>query len=283
VYLGLGPCSINGVAYPVCSTNANLNNRRVLFLERPQEARYIGPMDQFVDVGTKNYNGLKLSFRRRSVTGVSLNGNYTLSRCFGLEMNSGGGGFDEGYLKPDAPDFDRGYCDDDRRHLANVTLGYQTPRFESAALRVVGSDWRVSGILNVRSGSHLTVTTGRDNSFTGIANQRVNQISDDVYGGKSLLSYLNRAAFEQPANGTFGNHQRNSLTGPGVWKIDLAVSRLFTFGTAQTVEIRIESFNVLNHFNWGNPGTNFGAATFGRIQSQAGDPRIMQFGIKYGF
>jgi hypothetical protein len=35
----------------------------------------------------------------------------------------------------------------------------------------------------------------------------------------------------------------------------------------------------------GNPGTNFNAATFGRVTefSTAGDPRIMQFGIKYGF
>jgi len=198
-------------------------------------------------------------------------------------MNSGGGGFDEGYLKPDDPDFDRGHCDDDRTHLANVTVGYQTPQFDSAAMRALGSDWRVSGILNAGSGSPPSVTTGRDNAFTGIANQRVNQVSDDVYGEKSLTSYLNRTAFEQPANGTFGNFVRNSLTGPGFWKIDLALSRLFTFGAAQTMEVRIESFNVLNHFNWGNPTTNFSAATFGRIQSQAGDPRIMQFGVKYGF
>ena len=127
------------------------------------------------------------------------------------------------------------------------------------------------------------MTTGRDSAFTGVADQRVNQVSDDVYGAKTLNSYLNRAAFEQPANGTFGNHVRNSIRGPGFWKIDLALSRLFTFGTAQTVEIRIESFNVLNNFNWGNPSTNFSAATFGRIQSQAGDPRIMQFAVKYGF
>jgi hypothetical protein len=32
-----------------------------------------------------------------------------------------------------------------------------------------------------------------------------------------------------------------------------------------------------------NPVTNFSAATFGRIQSLAGSPRIMQFGVKYGF
>jgi hypothetical protein len=56
-------------------------------------------------------------------------------------------------------------------------------------------------------------------------------------------------------------------------------------------EIRIEAFNVLNTFNWGNPGTNLNAATFGRVTSLAGTPpndvfgtpRIMQFGIKYGF
>jgi hypothetical protein len=40
---------------------------------------------------------------------------------------------------------------------------------------------------------------------------------------------------------------------------------------------------VLNNFNWGDPVTNLDAGNFGQINSQAGDPRIMQFGIKYGF
>jgi hypothetical protein len=31
------------------------------------------------------------------------------------------------------------------------------------------------------------------------------------------------------------------------------------------------------------PGRSFKAATFGRILSQSGGPRIMQFGVKYGF
>ncbi len=74
------------------------------------------------------------------------------------------------------------------------------------------------------SGSWLTVLSGRDNAFNGMANQRVDQASGDVYGAKTLTSYLNPAAFAQPASGTFG-----------------------------------------------------------RITSTAGDPRIMQFGIKYGF
>ena len=32
VFLGLGPCTLHGVFYPTCSTNANLNQRRVFSL-----------------------------------------------------------------------------------------------------------------------------------------------------------------------------------------------------------------------------------------------------------
>ena len=38
------------------------------------------------------------------------------------------------------------------------------------------------------------MTTGRDTALTGQGGQRVNQVSDDVYGAKTL-NYLNRAGF----------------------------------------------------------------------------------------
>jgi hypothetical protein len=109
-----------------------------------------------------------------------------------------------------------------------------------------------------------------------------NQISDDAYGG-TLSGYLDRASFAQPASGTFGDYVRNSLEGPGYWSVDLALSRLLSFGSRQGVELRVEVFNLLNNFNWGNPVTNFGSGQFGRITSQSGDPRVMQFGMKYSF
>jgi hypothetical protein len=49
------------------------------------------------------------------------------------------------------------------------------------------------------------------------------------------------------------------------------------------IEVRLEAFNLLNIFNWGNPNTSFSSGTFGRITAAAGDPRILQFGLKYGF
>jgi hypothetical protein len=164
-------------------------------------------------------------------------------------------------------------------------VGYQTPELGNAAVRAIASNWRVSGILNARSGSWLTITTGSDRALNGqrFQEQRVNQVSDDVYGEKSLNSYLNRAAFAQPAPGTFGNYERNSIRGPAFWTMDMALSKVISFATAQSIEVRLEAFNLLNHFNWGNPGTNLAAGTFGRIQAQQGSSRIMQFGIKYGF
>ena len=54
-------------------------------------------------------------------------------------------------------------------------------------------------------------------------------------------------------------------------------------GEAGKLQFRAEAFNLTNHFNWGNPITNFNAGTFGRITTQAGAPRIIQLGFKVDF
>jgi len=105
----------------------------------------------------------------------------------------------------------------------------------------------------------------------------------DPYGNKTLDNYLNRAAFAYPAAGTLGSHERGSIVGPAYWAVDMALARTIRLAAAQTLELRVETFNLLNNFNWGNPNLNFDAGDFGRILTQAGTPRILQFGIKYGF
>jgi hypothetical protein len=80
-----------------------------------------------------------------------------------------------------------------------------------------------------------------------------------------------------------GNHPNRSVEGPSFWNVDMSLARLLSVGGMRTLELRVEAFNLLNTFNWGNPGTNFDAGTFGRITSQNGSPRIMQFAVKYGF
>jgi hypothetical protein len=288
VFLGTAPCVLGGVSYPVCSTAANTDARRVFNLrgENPAAAALIGNLDLHVSVGKQDYKGLKLSFRRRSANGVTLNGNYTISRCFGDNTTGGFPQLAQGFQNPNDPSYDRGRCDQDRTHLASFTVGYLTPRFENRGIRIAASNWRVSGVISARSGSWLTVTTGSDRTLNGqrFQEQRVNLVNENPYGAKTLSNYLNPQAFAQPALGTFGTEARNSIRGPDYWSSDMALSRLVTFGR-QNVELRLEAFNLTNHINWGNPNTTLNAGTFGQIRAMAtaAEPRVLQFGVKYGF
>jgi hypothetical protein len=298
VFLGLNPCTLNTAtgprSYPVCSVNGNLNERRVLSLENPVRSAQIGALDLNTDIGWQKYRGLKLAARHRTVNGVSLNASYTLSKCEGTATANTFNQTSAGYSIPDDPDFDAGYCDQDRKHLGTVNAGYQTPEIGDGIVHALTSNWRVSGIFNARSGSRLNITSGVDRALIGSHSsvQRPDQLSDDIYGpgkdasdlepGERIENYFNRAAFALAPLGELGDAKRNLAVGPSFWQIDMLLSRLIQLGT-QRVELRFEASNLLNTFNWGDPVINFNSGAFGRITTQAGAPRILQFGIKYDF
>jgi len=129
----------------------------------------------------------------------------------------------------------------------------------------------------------MNIVTGVDNALNGQIGQRPNQVSDDVYGAKTLGSYLNRAAFASPAPGTFGDLPYRAVEGPGYWSIDMALSKIIQLGATRNIEVRLESFNITNNFNWGLPALNLSQSQFGRITTNGGTPCIMQLGVKYGF
>ena len=282
-FLGLGPCTLpDGTFHAVCSTQANLDQRRALMFENPREARFLSGVDFHDASGRQNYHGLLLSFQRRAASGVSVGANYTLSKCEGhpttVLPNIG-----TGWADPENPDYDFGPCASDRRHIFNMTLGAQTPDLANSLARIVASDWRVSGIVRVQSGAPLTVTTGQDRAMTGIVtNQRANQVGSEPYGPKTPASWLNRTAFAQPALGTLGTSPRGGYRGPHRWNADMVLARLIRFGNVRQIEFRAEVFNLFNVVNLDNPVTNLSSPSFGRILG-AEDPRIMQFAIKYAF
>ena len=126
------------------------------------------------------------------------------------------------------------------------------------------------GILAARTGARITIVSGRDTG-SGQRYQRPNYVGGSIYGpgrdadpepGERINGWFNSDAFERPARGEQGNATRNLGVGPGYWVVDLAVSRLIPLGT-QRLELRLESFNLLNNFNWGNPGRS-GRDTAGR-------------------
>jgi hypothetical protein len=120
------------------------------------------------------------------------------------------------------------------------------------------------------------------------ATQRVNAVLDNPYGDKTVNNWFNPAAFAQPAIGATGKSGRNAYLGPGSRTVDLSLVRSFGLPNMHRIEARVEAFNAFNWFRLGagngigDPITVFSDANFGRILS-SGDPRILQFAVKYQF
>jgi hypothetical protein len=299
VFLGLGPCAINGVQYSTCSTTANRDQRRMLALQYPQLGQNYGFIATVDSGGKANYNALMLSFQRRAARGLVLNGNYTWSHCisepFMYSSNSGFSG--QGWTDSFNRRYDRGNCTTstgtnaggatDRRHIFNFSAVAETPQFSNRTLRLVGSGWRIAPIFKILSGDYMSLTTNQDRALTAVtgflnAGQRVNQVLGSPYGNKSPSNYFNAAAFELPALGTLGNSGAGAVAGPGFWQFDTALSRTFQLRETKKLEFRAEAFNLTNSFHMNDPTTTFGSGLFGQVTS-AKDPRIMQFALKYVF
>jgi hypothetical protein len=297
VFLGLGPCTLNGVSYPTCSTTGNLNQRRVLNLKNPVHGQFYGTVSSLDDGATGTYNGLFLSAQKRVSRGTTVLANYTWSHCISDLLNSivggsGDGGVSTGY-NPEGRSKERANCKTDQRHIVNLSAVAQTPQFANRSLRIIASNWQISPILKLRSGQFFTVTTGSDRALNGAASQRPNQVLADPYmPNKSIDGWLNPAAFAVPALGTYGNLGRQNLRGPGSIQLDLALSRTFPIGEGKSLQLRGEAFNLPNHMNPDIPVTALNnTASFGKIQNDIsgtsglsdGNPRILQFALKFIF
>ena len=289
-FLGLGPCTLHGVQYTTCSTTANVNQRKRLSLELSgtKYATAYGDIPRIAPEAERELQRVLLSIQRRAASGITINSNYTWSHCISDHPQPGGTAFgtrgNVGWTNGERFR-DRGNCDSsstDRRHMFSLSSVADTPTFTNPTLRAIGSNWRFSPIFRVLSGEALTVNTNQDRALTGMSGQRVNQVMVDPYGDKTFGDYLNPAAFETPALGTFGNVGMGSVKGPGYWQFDLSLARTFQFRETQKLEFRAEAFNVTNSVMLGNPQLNLNTATFGEIDS-ARDPRILQFALKYVF
>lgn len=101
------------------------------------------------------------------------------------------------------------------------------------------------------------------------------------------------AEFELPTAGGvhFGNMGRNSVVGPNFQNLDFSISKVSKITERLSHEFRFETFDLLNHPNFGNPGLSaqVGSSSFGVIRStrfptgDSGSSRQLQFAMKLIF
>jgi hypothetical protein len=265
-----------------CSSTANQNFRRPLYLQNPAQGIYYGTIHSLDDGSTASYNALLLSAQHRLSSHFTVLGNYTWSHCIAGAFTSELDGVQ--YTNPANRNFDRGNCVGiDHRTLINVSAVEESPKFSARWPQVLAGDWKLSQIMRIQSGSYFSVTTATDQALNSIGGQRAAFSGASPYPStQTFAEWLDPSAFTQPGAGTFGMGAANIL-GPGSFAINMALTRAVRIRERQTLEFRAEAFNLLNHVQPTNPGASISSlSTFGKI-TVFGDPRIMQFALKYYF
>ena len=239
------------------------------------------------------YNGLLMSFRHDQGRAGLLNVSYTLSRTMTDATNDrDAADFPQNPLNLDA---EYALARTDRTHVFTANYVYELPFFRDAGalLKSVLGGWQFSGITYFWSGNPIPqVTTGNTNSNR--RGTRVNQIGDprsnlpaNVAGG---IYWFNPAAFEAPADGTYGTSERSAFRLPGVNQWDLNLSKNWYPTGDFRIQFRAEMINAFNHtqftgINASCPNTAtslscvVAGSRFGQLTSTR-NPREVQLGLR---
>jgi hypothetical protein len=86
-----------------------------------------------------------------------------------------------------------------------------------------------------------------------------------------------------PVAYTFGNVGRNTVYGPGMQNMDVALVRNFALTERTRFQVRGEFFNALNHGNLGTPNRFVNEPQFGTITDAATPGREVQLAARISF
>jgi len=254
-----------------------LNERRRLF---PAFAQITNQSSQ----ANSTYHSLQLNLNKRLARGLTILGSYTWSKL--LDNASGDGAAPS---DPSNINREKGPSDFDLTHRFVATYIWELPRLagSSTVMRRVLGGWQTNGAVTLESGRWFSVVSGRDNSASGVNNDRADLVGDPRLDtgrsrGEQVAQYFNRAAFRTNAPGTFGNTGRNILRGPGFAGVNFGLIKNVALQEGHRLQFRAEIFNLFNRVNLDRPNANQSAAIFGEIRG-AGDPRLIQLALKYMF
>jgi Carboxypeptidase regulatory-like domain/TonB dependent receptor len=158
------------------------------------------------------------------------------------------------------------------------------------------SGWGMDGTTYFQTGFPLKLDTSAGTPLSalglGIGTLRPNVVSgcnQSEPGSREqrLGEWFNTACFSAPPAYGFGDEARVDphLRQDSVNNWNWAVFKKTYFGPSERMylEFRTEFFNLFNRPQFGPPNTSFGSNTFGVVSSTVGNPRLIQFGMKFAF
>jgi hypothetical protein len=272
------------VPLSIGATAATSVVQRRLTLLNPAAGPFYGPVGILDDNAEAEYNALVLSTRGRIGQIFNATSNFTWSHCVSdpYSIALGLAAFQQS--NPYDRRFDRGNCIAQRDKVLNLAAIATVPRVNNVLLR----DWRAAVTGRFMSGQWINATLGTDRALVGTSTQRPTIVGSPYADDKSAEQWLSPSAFALPDLGTYGTERVNDLLGPRNIQLDLALSRVFALA-GHRLEARVEAFNFLNLVNLANPVLALNNANFGKIHvgttgaaaGTLGQPRIMQFALRY--
>jgi hypothetical protein len=236
------------------------------------------------------YDAGYVNVRRRYSHGLSLLANYTFSKNL-TNAPDFRSPMDESAIPQNNNDLaaEKGPgCD--VRHRFALSAVYAIPSYNRAEwIRLVTQNWTFATIYQVQSGMPLTISVFGDtaNSGTVLGENpvRANVTGQPVFGPGTHTAdeWFNPTAFATPAAFTYGDAGRNSVYGPGLQTMDIAIQRSFRLTEKLNFQFRGEAFNALNKVNLGTPNRFVNTPQFGTITMAMTPGREIQLGARLSF
>jgi len=242
--------------------------------------------------GNSTYHSAQLKIQRRVGHGLNFLSSYTWSKSIDYQ-SAAHGSAQPGEGIQNGLNFraDRAVSDYDLTHNFVFSGIYELPFGEGKRFapgnnqinRYLLTGWKIDGILSLHTGFPFNLFVPFDNANTLGANQRPSLVGQLVPSGfnRTLSQWFNTSALAVIPY-TFGNLGRNVVRQDSFKNIDYSIAKETTIKEAQRIDFRGEFFNLFNHPNFGPPDGNVSNPTFGQVLS-AGNPRFIQFGLKYLF
>jgi len=255
-------------------------------------------------IANSNYNALEMMLQKRFSRGLQFQAAYTFSRSI-----DDGSTFEE-TLDPFNFRASRGLSIFNSKQRFVVSYDWELPTTKYRGLTgKVLNDWEISGITQFQSGFPIRLNTEDDteliNSLFFLGTEAPSLVAPfqkldprKTYANLGLTTpgyWFNPNDFATAATnpnnavvpplGSFNNGtQRTICCGPGLIDWDFSVHKKIPLSETRYLQFRAEIFNVFNHTNYSNPDGGFsdGPTSFGKIAS-AGDPRLLQFALKFFF
>jgi hypothetical protein len=236
------------------------------------------------------YDAGYINVRRRYSHGLSFLANYTFSKSL-TNAPDFRSAMDESSIPQNNNDLtlEKGLgCD--VRHRFALSAVYAIPAYRRAEFtRLLTQNWTFSTIYQIQSGMPFTISVFGDtaNSGTVLGENpiRANVTGQPVFGTGTHTAddWFNPAAFATPAAFTYGDVGRNTVSGPGMQTMDIALQRAFRITERLNFQFRGEAFNALNKVNLGTPNRFVNTPQFGTITMAMTPGREIQLSARISF